>query len=286
VGAVLVIGLGLLEAALEGLALHRTLLGRVPAGFAVAANSAGALVGTVIPFEAGEVAKGVLLRRRDPDTLAGLVVWNYVWKLSKPIGVSIAFVVGFVATRDAFSPPVLGAVALGCAALFVPYLLVRLLLRANPNELAIRLLGRVAPLRAASERYLASAVRLDADITAFLRDHRGPFRDAVLLQAAARLVGAATLGIALGRLAPETSPLVAGVAYAALSASDLVVTLLPARVGVGEGAWFVMFDLIGLDPALGLAAGLVMRMRATAAYGLLAAGLFWERGGTTAPPAR
>jgi hypothetical protein len=49
-----------------------------------------------------------------------------------------------------------------------------------------------------------------------------------------------------------------------------VLALLPARLGVTEGASYVLFGFLGLDPALGAVVGIVMRIRAVASNAVLA----------------
>jgi hypothetical protein len=268
-GLAAVVALGLVEALLDGAALWRTLLGRVPLRWVVGSNGAGALVNMAIPYEAGEVAKGFLLGRRAPDTVAGLIVWNYVWKLSRPLGALVAFGAGSL-LAGGLSNRALALVGAGCALAFLPYLVLRAVVRARPAEGAVRLVGRLPPLRAASERFLARAVRLDGDVNAFLAEHRAAFRHTLALQVGARLLSAAAIGTALALLAPDVHPAAAGVVYATLSVSDYVLALLPARLGVTEGASYVLFGFLGLDPALGAVVGIVMRIRAVASNALLA----------------
>jgi hypothetical protein len=84
------------ELAIDCEALRRAMLGRVGLGWTMASNAAGGLVNTVIPFEAGEVVKGALLRQRSTHSrvVSGLIVWNYAWKLAKPAAVAVCFVLG------------------------------------------------------------------------------------------------------------------------------------------------------------------------------------------------
>ena len=78
--------LGFCEHLLDTYALHVAMLGKVGLGATLVSNSSGALVNTFVPLEAGEVVKGALLRQHSSHSqvLAGLVIWNYVWKLANP----------------------------------------------------------------------------------------------------------------------------------------------------------------------------------------------------------
>lgn len=271
-GGAAVVALGLVESILDGLALHRVSLGRVSAVYAVAVNSAGTVVNSAIPYEAGEVAKGLLLRRRAAGTVTGLLVWNYVWKLSKPLAGVVALALGAGLSR-ALPPRALLAVGAGCALMFLPYVVLRSVVRARPAERLMRLGARLPRLGAAAERFVAGATRLDTEMVGFLGAHRGPFVAALALQIAGRLVGVVTVGVILATVAPDVDPWSAGALYAALSASDLVLMFIPVRLGVGESAYYVLFSALGLDPALGLIIGVVLRLRQLVANGLLSLGI-------------
>src|SRR6185436_5202700 len=101
-----------------------------------------------IPLEAGEVVKGALLRQRSthPQVLAGLVIWNYVWKIAKPCALLLFFLAG-VWFGNVYPRELLWPVLGGVAASFLPYLLLRRLLRQRPAERLTRLLTGVPWLK-------------------------------------------------------------------------------------------------------------------------------------------
>jgi hypothetical protein len=79
--------------------------------------------------------------------------------------------------------------------------------------------------------------------------------------------------VILATVAPAVDPWSAGALYAALSASDLVLMFIPVRLGVGESAYYALFSALGLDPALGLVIGVLLRLRQLVANGLLSLGV-------------
>jgi hypothetical protein len=273
-GALLVLALGLGEILLDAEALRRAMLGRVGRAYTLASNSAGALVNLAIPFEAGEVIKGALLRRRSGSSrvLSGLVIWNYVWKLSKPSLALMAFGVAAV-LGHAFAPrlfwPVLGGVALS----FVPYGSLRVLIRLRPAERGTRLLGRLPFLRRNAPGWAEAARRLDSEVRQFWAQHPRDFLMVFSLQFLARLSVLLTVATLAHRLGLPADPGSLAFLYAAITAADYVTMLVPARLGVSEGATYLLFQLLGVDPGLGLVMAVTLRLRAAIVQAPFAAAL-------------
>ncbi len=260
--------LGFTEHFLDTCALHIAMLGRVGLGGTLISNSTGALVNTFIPLEAGEVVKGALLRQRSthPQVLAGLVIWNYVWKIAKPCALLIFFlagvVLGNVYPRE-LRWPVLGGVLVS----FIPYILLRTLLRQRPAERLTRLLARVPRLKPKLGGWVDGAIRLDREVHQFWRSYPVAYVKVFLVVFAARLLGIATLVVFAHRLGLPSDPGSIGFLYATSMVTEYVTMLVPARLGVGEGTAFLLFQVMRLDPAAGLVMAVLGRIRAVVMLG-------------------
>ena len=78
-GLVLV-GLTMAEVILDSDALRRAMMNKIPLGWTLISNSAGALVNLAVPFEAGEVVKGAMLRCRSTISFVdGLSLAPILW---------------------------------------------------------------------------------------------------------------------------------------------------------------------------------------------------------------
>ena len=260
--------LGFSEHFLDTCALHIAMLGRIGLGGTLVSNSTGALVNTFIPLEAGEVVKGALLRRRSthPQVLAGLVIWNYVWKIARPCALLLFFIVG-LAMGNVYPRELRWPVLVGVIASFVPYLLLRMLLRQRPAERLTRLLTRVPRLAPKLGGWVEGAVHLDREVHQFWHSHPAAYVRVFLLVLSARLLGIATLVVFAHRLGLPTD--IGSIAFlcATSMVADYVTMLLPARLGVGEGSAFLLFGVMHLDPAAGLVMAVIGRIRAVVMLG-------------------
>lgn len=262
-GAIVLGIIGFAENSLDGAALYRALLGHVGLGWALASNNIGALVNLAVPLEAGEVFKAMMLRQRSKESrvLSGLVIWNYVWRVSRPSAGLVTCLLAFMwgASFGALEQLVFVA----AMAAFVPYLLLRLVVRGGkPAERLMRLASRIPVLRRSASRRLSGATKLDGEVHRFWGEHRRAFVTVFIMQFAARAAAIVAWVGTLGYMGLALPLHQALLIYVALSgASDLILALLPAKVGLNEAAALVMFQLFGLDPAAGLLAGVMVRMR-------------------------
>jgi hypothetical protein len=282
----LLVALTMAEAILDSDALRRAMMRKISLGWTLISNSAGALVNMAVPFEAGEVVKGALLRRRSTDSrvLSGLVVWNYVWRLSKPALATACFALA-LALGTPFSARARWIVLGGIGFAYVPYAALRILIRLRPAERGARLLTRLPVLRKSAPRWTAAAATLDGEVRRFYESHPGIYAEMFLLQVGARFTTFLSIWILAHALGLPTNAGAVLLLYAAMAASDYVVMLVPARIGVSEGATYFLFQLLGLDPALGLVVGVAGRLRSILGQAPFAFAAYWVTHGRTTPAA-
>ena len=281
-GAALLLCLvGLLETLADGLAQWAAV--RRQGGVrTVAANALGGVVSVVAPWDSYELLKvGLLSSRMTPGrALSGTIVANYVLKIARPAVLLLAALVGLLGETD-IDLHLRQLVVLAAVLSFLPYLLLRVVVHRGAVGGMIRIAGQLPLLRRASAGMLALARDVDGEVRHFWRQHRADWMLVLLFQCAGRIAACLTVYIALHALGLDYSLSRAALNYAAISVADFLVGLSPARVGVAEGAAFLVFKLLALDPASGAIMYVVLRVKSLVANALVAtlslSGARWSR---------
>lgn len=278
-GVALLLALGLAEAVLDAAAFQAAVPQRVGLFAVLACNQAGSLLNRFIPWEAGEILKGTLLSRHvaGAAALSGTVVWNYIFRLTKPVAVLVVAVFSWIT-----GPPALAWVAgwtiLAALAAFLPYVGLRILFWLGITGAIVRLLQRLRVLRHDPERTLQRARALDVAVRRFWRERPRDYARVVVYQVLARLVSWLTFCAALRLIDPSYDLATSGILWAAVSVMSYVVALFPTRLGTTEAGSYAVFELAGLDPALGLTAQLILTVKAIVTSALLGAFALAGRG--------
>lgn len=277
-GAALLLFLGFLETFLDSASFREAQRGRIGVWRAMSYSGAGAIVNVVIPWEAGEAVKGTLLARHmsTSDAIRGTVIWNYLFKLTRP-GVALAAAMcAFIFGYETDSPAA-WMVPAACLASLVPFFVLKALLRFGMAGLTVRVLRFLHFLRRDGDAILNSAKELDARIRHFRTETPGHYKRVLLYQTLARIVAWSTWGVGLQLIGLDYSWGLASLIYAAISVSGYVVMLFPVRIGVTEGTGYLVFAMLGLDGGMGLVVAVIMRIKGLLSNGI--PGLFAAFGG-------
>ena len=130
------------------------------------------------------------------------------------------------------------------------------------------LLHRLRIWRRDPEYARQAAEALDRQVRGFYRERPRDYARVLLLQTGARVTSWTTYGVAAWLLQLHYGFVDVALVYASLSLVGLAVLVVPSlKIGVGEGAAFLAFGLIGLDPKAGLLLTLIMRIKAIATSG-------------------
>jgi hypothetical protein len=269
-GAAILAALGLGETALDSLGLA-VAIGHPHAWRVLLINSLGALLNQILPFDLGEVAKGGLLHRNFPGraTIAGTIVWNYVFKISRPLVTLLAAAIGLCGS-SLVRPAVGRAILAGALLSFVPYILLRLLMRRGAAVLTARVLGALRILGDRRERFLEAAREVDETALGFWHRRRSAFLAILVLQIGARIASWLSLFATLRLIDFPVTFSEGALIYAAMNTAELVITIIPARLGVAEGAAFGIFALCGLPAESGVIMYVILRLKSLATTGALA----------------
>jgi len=239
------------------------LAGMLLAGDAVNAVTPSAVVG-------GEIVRISMLRRHVPTpTAAGA---SAVAAMAQHVA-QMLFVVAGAAVALAAAPPgplrtvLVAAAATAALAAVIPVWLARS--RGAWSAVERRLERTRWWNRLKRGREAGWTALVDATLGALER-RPGDFALAVALYGAGWLVGAVEAWLVLRMLGAPVAVRQAFVIEALAVAIEALFFFVPAKIGTQEGGKYVVFRALGLDPAHGIALGLIRRVRelAWAAVGL------------------
>lgn len=262
-GALLLFVLGMIENLGDSLALRSALRAKAPALALLGVNSLGALVNVAVPWEAGEVVKGTMLSRMTSaqDAVSATLTWNYMGKSSRPLVASLAALVGLALGCGPVERSSALLVLLACVLSFLPYLGFRILIHFGAVVAAVRALRSLPFVRQKIEKLTALAGGVDRDLKGFWRERRGDFFRLYAAQLSARLASYGCFVVLL-RLLGLAFPLgLSSLLYAAVSVAGYFALIVPARLGVTEGAGYLVFSLLGLDGGLGFIVQVIQRVK-------------------------
>jgi len=273
--------LGWSESVADAAALWVVMGQRLRLGFAVTVNAAGSMLNLILPWESGEVLKGTLLRGQfgTQPAVSGTIIWNYVFKISRPALSMTAALCGWALCRqiDRFH---VGVILAANALAFVPYFGLWLFIRYGAAKGFLRVVDLIPILRRHPARWSEVARQIDREVKLFWHERPAAYLKVFFLQMLARTTGWMSYAVALRALGAHYSFGQVALAYATLNVAEFVTAVLPARVGVSEGSAYFLFKFLGLDPVLGVIMSVILRVRTIAANGAIAPFAFL--GGKTA----
>lgn len=270
-GALVVLGMGLVENSFNALALVKAVGGRVGFFHALTYNGAGAIVNSVIPWESGEIVKGGLLRRHlsGQDAVCGTVVWNYLLKLSTPAAGLAASLLAVILGHE-LSPLIAWSVVGLSVLSFLPYLGLRYLLYKGVAGGILRLLRKVRLVRRDPADLQQWAVELDSKLKQFHRDHPSDWLAMFLFQIGARTTVLAGWFVSSRLLGYEYEFGTCALVFSGFSIASYVLMVIPAKIGVNEGTGYALFAAYGLDGGAGLIITVVGHLRVIVTNGVAA----------------
>jgi len=147
-GVLILAALGFTECLFDSAALRAAMLKHIGLYRVLTYNSVGAIVNSIVPGEMGEVAKASLLRRHGTlqDAIAGTVLWNYIFKLSRPLVAFSAAATAWILGHG-IENWVAAVVLLATLMAFLPFFLFRLLVKKGAAGLIVKLLRALRIIR-------------------------------------------------------------------------------------------------------------------------------------------
>ncbi len=269
VGALVLVALGIVETYLDAQALRDGISASLSRMTVLAANATGALANWLIPWEAGEALKLAILTRwaTADDVAKGVVLWNYAFKWTRP---AVAFAAGLVGAllSTEVSGEVRLAVLAACVLSTLPYWVLRAVFASGVClRVTSWILGRLFD-QDRSKRFQRRVTDLHEGVRTFRSHHPRRAGWQAAHQILARVVAWMTLYLAAYFMDFDYSFATCSLAYATLSVVSYLTVIIPARVGVAEGAAFVAFELLGLPGEHGLFLALALRVKALLSNGV------------------
>lgn len=279
-GALVLCGLSLAETLFDGAALCTVVGARLRLIFAILVNSAGSTLNLILPWESGEVLKTGLLRSHfgSGPAISGTIIWNYVFKLSRPVVSALTAVLALLLCRNTST----STIAIVCAAnalAFLPYVVLRVVIHYGAAEGLFRILKLIPGLRRHPAQWVELARNIDQQVRQFWKDRPADYIKVFVYQAIARTTGWMSIYAGFKLIGMPYGFADATLVYATMNVAEYVIAMLPARVGVSEGTAFFAFKFLGLDPSSGLILYVVLRVRTVFVNGVLTpfAFLDWRR---------
>lgn len=275
-GIALLLALGWIESFADGSALWVVMGTRLRFGFLIAVNAAGSMLNLILPWESGEILKGTLLRGYSgtSQAISGTILWNYIFKISRPtVSVAAAMCAWFL-VHD-IERYKLTVILFACVLSFVPYFVLRVLIRFGAAAGLLRVLSFIPIVRRHPAHWIGIARNIDHEVKTFWHQRPRDFLKIFGLQLVARICGWISIYIALHALGMDCSFGQASMIYAGVNMVDYIVAVLPARVGVSEGSSYFIFQFLELNPALGVIMYVVLRIRTIVTNGLLTPAAFF-----------
>ena len=266
-GASVLILLGLVESTLDAVALTFATPERLSFVRSFSSTGFGSLLNLVVPFEGGEVVKVGLVGKEIgvSSAIRGIVLWNYTFNLTKASSLVAVLIISLFIGRDysmdnfliVFAAAILG---------FIPFFGMMILIRSNISVKLVKLLKFLGKKN--SDDLLRKAEDLGRSLKQFKKERPGDYRAMFFIQFFARFISWITFPICAYFAGFDYSLSTLSLAYCAVTLSGYVVSLIPAKVGVAEGAGFLMFSFLGLDGGAGLLITFIMRIKAAIVMGI------------------
>ena len=249
-------------------ARFRDFLAAFWAGFSINALTPGAQLGAVLRM--------TILRDKveSEELIASLVMLSF-FGYASTMALTLLAPLLCLALLDLPTRTVL--VVFGIAVVFcVPMMLIYIFLRRGAAAATIRIIRKLPFVRFKDpERVAEKARAIDRSIRTFRKQRPRLFLYAVLWIAGARLCQVLEYAVLLPVLIPGRGLLWLGaVAFLTQASTQLLawaMTFVPSQVGVAEANTTLLYQLLGLDPVVGLTIEIVRRIRTVlgVAIGLL-----------------
>jgi hypothetical protein len=269
-GAAVLCALSLAETVLDGAALCTIVGPRLRLAFAVVVNSAGSTLNLILPWESGEVLKTGLLHTHfsSKDAISGTIIWNYIFKLTRPAVSALTAVLAWILCREA-SASTIAMVLVANLLAFLPYVVLRLFIQYGAAESLVKVLKMIPGIRRHPSHWVDLARNIDHEVRRFWQQRPAAYLKVFVYQAIARMTGWFGIYAGFKFVGLPYGFAQATLVYATMNVAEYVIAILPARVGVSEGTAFFAFKFLGLDPTLGLILYVVLRVRTVFVNGLL-----------------
>lgn len=276
-GALIIVCLGFAENLMDSLSFRESFQKSLPVTYVWSLNCAGAFMNILIPWEAGEVIKGTLLKKKlsASEAISGIIIWNYVHKISRPTVLLFIALLSALIDGNGFDYNmffiIIGVIALS----FIPFLIMHGLINMELSQKIVKVFAYFT--KKDMDKILDKARELDVRVKTFRKESPGNFRKVYIFQFLARIIAWITFVICCRFMDVQLSFSQAGLLFCAVNLGAYILAVIPVKIGVGEGSGYVIFSFFGLDGGLGVMVTLALRIKALITTGLTALPVLKER---------
>lgn len=267
-GVAIIVALGVVEGLFDAVAFQKVVSEPVSLFYMNVVNQSGAFMNRIIPWEAGEVLKGALLKRRvsAEAAISGTIISNYVFKFSKPIATLVASILAWL-----FGTPELAYLAgwmiLASILAFLPYVVYRILVRIGMARIFVWLVRVTRIVRRDPEQLVKKARNIDEVVRTFSKKNRAAYIQTILFQILGRFSSWVTIYVVLYFIGESYDFPTTGMIWAGFMVMGYFITVLPAKLGATEASGWLLFKMLGLDPGVGLLTQCIMSLKALVVNG-------------------
>ncbi|RKY51937.1 MAG: hypothetical protein DRP93_09015 [Candidatus Neomarinimicrobiota bacterium] len=267
-GALIITIFGFSENFFDALALKYSFIKKLPILKVWVLNCAGSIVNTVIPWDAGEVVKGTLVSKflTLSESISGIVLWNYFHKLSRSLSLVFIVVVSLIFGTD-LNSALLWIVIVVVAISFVPYLFMKLLINAEISHKLLKFLSSF--WKKDYSNLIKKTKKLDKTLKNFKKENPHNFKRVFLFQFSARIISWLTFVVVAFMVGFDAPFAEVSLLYCAVNLGMYIFSIIPVKIGVGEGASYVIFSFFGFDGGIGLLITFILRLKAIFTLGVL-----------------
>lgn len=229
-----------------------------------------------------EPAKAWLLTRHGLTAQEGFAAVITEYLINAFVAAALSIVALIVLMQRVAFPPVAERIAVGVIAVFGLFLAASAIAIVRRFYLIGTIVGglaRIGALRGRLRPDLGWINRMEDLLLAILRERPGRLLVVALIEAAAQMILVLELFCLTGALGSGVAPFFAFLLESSVKVIGFAFSFIPLQVGVSEGTYALVFDLVGLPAAAGFALAFLRRIRSlVAATGGLGALTLMTRG--------
>jgi len=212
--------------------------------------------------QAGELFKANMLRgyTKSTEIVSSLLLYNYMHVLTTSLVVFFAAL--FALLSGAFEFKVaLVATIVAFVVLFVTALLAIFLRAGLLEKIFTKLKKQPIKFMQPSEKLINSATEVDERLKNFSTNHPGDLLKSGFWLIIGRLFSILEVAVIMYKLNLDYSAAAVAMVFATTSLANYMLMVLPAREGFLEGSTYMIFGMIGFNPANGFSLEIIRRLR-------------------------
>lgn len=212
--------------------------------------------------QAGEFFKANMLRgyTKNTEIVSSLLLYNYLHVLTTSLVVFVAALVAFISGMFEFKVALI-ALIVAFVVLLVTALLAIVLRAGLLEKVFVKLRQQPVKILRPSEQLIKSASEVDDRLKNFSNQYPGDLLKGGFWLIIGRLFSIMEVAVIMYKLDLDYSAAAILMVFATTSLANYMLMVLPAREGFLEGSTYMIFKMIGFNPANGFSLEIIRRLR-------------------------